>query len=131
MLQLLCMSITFKNNLPAPPEGMAEMDGHLSLIWGVLPLPPVCLQLPPRSYCQYRDSKPLPPLHMNLISYPQKPQATHVCCYFQMCSQLESSDFRREKTFRASGAEFPFSFLSFSICPGHLLRQLKTVLGTQ
>jgi len=38
---------------------------------GILPLPPVCLQLPPRSCCQDRDKHP--PLHMNLISPPPKP----------------------------------------------------------
>ena len=127
MLQLLCVSITFKNNIPAPPEGMAEMDGHLSLIWGVLPLPSVCLQLRPRSCCQDRDV--IPPLHMNLISSPPKPQSTHVCCYFQMCPQLESSDFRGKKPFRANGAESPFPSLSFSICPGCLRMQHRTVPG--
>lgn len=85
VLQLLCMSITFKNNLPAPPEGMAERDGHHSLIWGVLPPPPLCLQLPPRSYCQDRDRKPLPPLHMNLISLSSKKHTLHMLAVTSRC----------------------------------------------
>lgn len=125
VLQLVCMSITFKNNLLAPPEEMSEIDGSLSLIWGVLPLPPVCLQLPPKSCCQDRDC--IFPLHMNLIFSPSKPQSTHVCCYFQMCPQLESSDFRGKKTqnhnFRAIRAQFLFPSISFSICPSYLCRQ--------